>query len=84
MLVKVGPKGQITIPKSLRYALQINPGDTVALSLVDDEIKLRPVTENLFNLRGIISVSEPQDFNVLREKAKKYVAQKVLESLEDE
>lgn len=84
MLVKVGPRGQITIPKSLRYALQINPGDTIALSLVDDEIKLRPVTENLFNLRGIISVSEPQDFNVLREKAKKYVAQKVLESLEDE
>lgn len=84
MLVKVGPRGQITIPKSLRYALQINPGDTVALSLVDDEIKLRPVTENLFNLRGIISVSEPQDFDVLREKAKKYVAKKVLESLEDE
>lgn len=84
MLVKVGPRGQITIPKSLRYALQINPGDTIALSLVDDEIKLRPVTENLFNLRGIISVSEPQDFDVLREKAKKYVAQKVLESLEDE
>lgn len=84
MLVKVGPRGQITIPKSLRYALQINPGDTVALSLVNDEIKLRPVTETLFNLRGFISVGEPQDFTALREKAKQHVAQKVLESLEDE
>ena len=35
--VKVGPKGQIVIPKEVRDMFDINPGDTLLLLLADSE-----------------------------------------------
>lgn len=84
MLVKVGPRGQITIPKSLRDAVHLNPGDSVALTLDGNELKMRPVTTTIFDLIGSIPVDGPLDFDALHEEMKEYVAQKVLKSLEDE
>lgn len=78
MLVKIGPKGQIVIPKAFRQALDLSPGDSVALVQVGDDLLLRPVRETIFDLVGSIAVDEPQDFAVLREEAKKYIASKVL------
>lgn len=84
MIVKVGPRGQITIPKVLRESLGVKPGDSVVLTKIDDEVKLRPVTETIFDLVGSIPVDGPQDFDELREKARQHVAQKVLRELEDD
>lgn len=81
MLVKMGPRGQITIPKALRQALGIKPGDRVTIVQKGDELALRPVTETIFDLRGNIQVTEPQDFEVLRSRAKKHVADQTLEAL---
>ena len=81
MLVKMGPRGQITIPKALRQALGIKPGDSVTIVQKGDELALRPVTETIFDLRGNIQVTEPQDFEVLRSRAKKHVADQTLEAL---
>jgi AbrB family looped-hinge helix DNA binding protein len=83
MLVKIGPRGQITIPKSLRKSLGIKPGDSVTIVQKGDELALRPVTETIFHLRGGIQVTHPQDFEELRERAKQHVANKVLEALTD-
>jgi AbrB family looped-hinge helix DNA binding protein len=84
MLVKVGPRGQITIPRALRQSLGIKPGDSVAIIQVDGELKLRPITKTIFDLVGSIRVDKALDFDAIHEEVKEYVAQKVLKTLENE
>jgi len=36
--MKVGPKGQVVIPKAMRKALKIGPGSKVVMSLTDDKV----------------------------------------------
>lgn len=38
---KVGPKGQIVIPKDARELLHIKPGSEILMEILDDEIILR-------------------------------------------
>ncbi|QPV61740.1 AbrB/MazE/SpoVT family DNA-binding domain-containing protein [Halosimplex litoreum] len=38
---RVDEKGRVTIPKSIREALQIDPGEEVAVELADDRIVIR-------------------------------------------
>lgn len=38
---KVGPKGQIVIPRAMRKALKIEPGSKVSLKLEDDKVILK-------------------------------------------
>ena len=84
MLVKVSPKGQITLPKELRQSLGIEPGSRVLITRRDDELILRPVTETLFDLLGSVRVDGPQDFALIREEIRQYVAEKVMESLQEQ
>ncbi len=81
MLLKVGPRGQITIPKSLRTMLKIEPGDSFAVTQTDGNLVLQPVQGDIFGLLGSIPVDGIQDFDQLREKAKQHVAQKVMRDL---
>jgi len=39
--MKVGPKGQVVIPRAFRKALRIHPGSKVIFSLEDDRAVLR-------------------------------------------
>lgn len=39
--VKVGPKGQVVVPKAIRERLGINPGDEVVVSERDGEARVR-------------------------------------------
>lgn len=81
MLLRVSKKGQITLPKNLRKELGINPGDSVLITQKDDEFVLTPVTETLFDLRGFIPVSGPQDFEAAIEEAKRLVAEDIVASM---
>lgn len=38
MTSKVGPKGQVVIPKAIREQVQLHPGDEVEVGLRDDRI----------------------------------------------
>ena len=38
---KLGPKGQLLIPKDIRNFIGIKPGGTVILEIIDDYIKIR-------------------------------------------
>lgn len=51
MTHRVGPKGQVVIPKELRDELGIEPGDEVSFWLQDDHVALRP-TDRRRELRG--------------------------------
>jgi AbrB family looped-hinge helix DNA binding protein len=53
-------KGQITIPKEIRDALRLKPGDRVAFVLLEDgTAKLRPMNVKLEDLIGIIKYHGP-------------------------
>jgi len=39
--MKVGPKGQVVIPRAMRKALKIEPGSKVLLTLDDDKVILK-------------------------------------------
>lgn len=51
MTHRVGPKGQVVIPKELRDELGIEPGDDVAFWLEGDHVAMRPVADRPL-LRG--------------------------------
>ena len=57
MTHRVGPKGQVVIPKELRDQLGIQPGDEVSFWLDDDHVALRP-TSLRRPLRGRFSGSD--------------------------
>jgi len=39
---RISSKGQITLPKAIREALGLRPGEEVVFELRDDEVVLRP------------------------------------------
>ena len=45
MTHRVGPKGQVVIPKDLRAQLGIEPGDEVSFWRHDDHVAVRPTRE---------------------------------------
>ena len=51
---RVGPKGQVVIPKVLRDQLGIAPGDEIDFSLDDDVLHLKAVRP-ASNLKGSLS-----------------------------
>ena len=51
--MRVGPKGQVVIPKRIRERLGIKPGDEVRVSDADGEVRVRRVL-SLDELRGIL------------------------------
>ena len=54
MTYRVGPKGQVVIPKSMRDRLGISPGDEVDVSLDGTTVRVEAVREPLV-LRGTLA-----------------------------
>lgn len=51
MTYRVGPKGQVVIPKAMRDELGLRPGDRVEFELDDGVVHLRPL-RTIGGLRG--------------------------------
>ena len=54
MTYKVGPKGQVVIPKSIRERLGIEPGDEVFVEQEGDHIEIRRANEPV-ELLGLLA-----------------------------
>lgn len=54
MTHRVGPKGQVVIPKDMREAIGIEPGDPVDFFLDDGGVRVEPV-RSASGLRGRFS-----------------------------
>lgn len=57
-------RGQTTIPKSIREALQLRPGDRVEFILEDDQVVLRRAGADLTALDGMIDRSDREPVSV--------------------
>jgi AbrB family looped-hinge helix DNA binding protein len=53
MTVRVGPKGQVVIPKAIRDRLGIRPGDEVVVFAGDGEARVR-LAPSAAELRGLL------------------------------
>jgi AbrB family looped-hinge helix DNA binding protein len=63
----IGRRGQMTVPRAIRRSLDLQEGDRVAFIQRGDELVLQPLTKTLLDLRGSVPVSEPQDFDAIRD-----------------
>jgi AbrB family looped-hinge helix DNA binding protein len=52
---KLTSKGQMVIPKPIRDRLRLHPGDRLDFVVQDDgNVLIRPATENVMRLKGIL------------------------------
>ncbi|MBW1753954.1 MAG: AbrB/MazE/SpoVT family DNA-binding domain-containing protein [Deltaproteobacteria bacterium] len=78
---KVTTKGQVTIPKKIREKLNIKPSDFVLFVRKGNEVVIKPA-RTLLDLRGVIKTDKKiEDWEKLRDNAKKYVINEVMENL---
>ena len=66
--VKIGRRGQITIPRTVRRNVGFKEGDSLAIIPMENQVILRPLTQTLLDLRGSIPVETPQDFEEIRKR----------------
>lgn len=73
-------KGQMTIPKEVRKALNLHPLEKVIIVVEGNRAILQPLKGNLLDIGGSVKMTErekPIDFKKVREEVKKRVAKKV-------
>lgn len=66
--IKIGRRGQITIPRQIRRDLGLKEGDTIALISQGESAILRPLTKTLLDLRGSVPVQTVQNFEAIRQQ----------------
>lgn len=72
-------KGQMTIPKEVRNALNLKPSEKVIIVVEGNHAVIKPLRDNILDIGGSIKVSDkekPVDFHKVREEVKKRVAKK--------
>ena len=67
--LRIGRRGQITLPSSLRRELQLEEGGHLIAQIRNGELVLRPAGRSILALRGSVPVSGPQDFEAVRAQA---------------
>jgi antitoxin PrlF len=73
-------KGQMTIPKEVRKALNLRPSEKVIIVVEGDQAIIKPLKGNLLDIGASIKIPErekPIDFKKAREEVKKRIAKKI-------
>ena len=73
-------KGQMTIPKEVRKALNLRPSEKVIIMVEGKQAIIRPLAGNLLDLGGSVKIpgkEKPIEFKKVREEVKKRVAKKI-------
>lgn len=76
MLVKVGQRGQVTIPKKIRDELGIVPGSGIVLTVKDGELIVEVINQTLFDMVGSIDSDTAFSLDEMDEAAKRRVAKR--------
>jgi AbrB family looped-hinge helix DNA binding protein len=73
-------KGQMTIPKEVRKALDLKPSGKIIIVVDGNQAILKPLKGNILDIGGSIQVpagQKPVDFRKVREEVRKKVAKDV-------
>lgn len=73
-------KGQMTIPKEVRKALNLKPSEKVIIVVEGDHAVIKPLRGNILDIGGSIKIPDkekPVTFHKVREVVKKRIAKKV-------
>ena len=74
---RVGPKGQVVLPKEIRDELRIMPGDKVTFTLEDGKIVLLPIkTKTASELLGALRSAHPIETVAARKDYQEHLASK--------
>jgi len=74
-------KGQVTIPKEVRKALNLGPYEKVIIMVEGNQAIIKPLKGNLLDMGGSLRIPEkekPIDFKKVREEVKKRTAKKIV------
>lgn len=72
-------KGQMTIPKEVRKALNLKPLERVIIVVEGNHAVVKPLRGNILDIGGSIKVSgkeKPVDFHKVREEVKRKIAKR--------
>ncbi len=58
---KLGPKGQVVIPKDARELLHIKPGSEILIEILENQIIIRPATDAKDFLQKFIKTPKKLD-----------------------
>jgi len=67
--LRIGRRGQITIPSALRRELQLEEGGHLLAQVRNGELVLRPAGRRILALRGSVPVEGPQNLEAIRAQA---------------
>jgi len=70
-------KGQMTIPREVRKALNLKPSEKVVIVVEGDQAIIRPLRGSILDIGGTVNIGDqgkPIHFRKVREKVKKQVA----------
>lgn len=73
-------KGQMTIPKEVRKALNLRPSEKVIIVVEGNRAILQPLKGNLLDIGGSVKITDrekPIEFKKVREEVKKRIAKKI-------
>ncbi len=73
-------KGQMTIPKEVRKALNLKPSEKVIIVVEGNQAIIQPLRGDLLDIGGSVKISgreRPIDFKRVREEVKKRITRKV-------
>jgi len=74
-------KGQMTIPKEVRDALDLKPSEKVIIVVEGDQAIIKPLKGNLLDLGGSVKIPEkekPIHFKKVREEVKRRIAKRIV------
>ena len=72
-------KGQVTIPKEVRKALNLKPSEKVIVIVEGNQAVIKPLRGNILDIGGSVKTPEkgkPVDFHRVREEVKRRIARK--------
>lgn len=73
-------KGQTTVPKEIRKALNLKPGDRLLYELEKNHAILTPIRGTILDVAGTVKPKRhPEDYKKVRKETKKAVARHAAE-----
>ncbi len=76
-------KGQMTIPREVRKALNLKPSEKVVIVVEGDQAIIKPLRGNILDIGGTVNIGDkekPVHFRKVREKVRRQVAKGAAEA----